>query len=112
MIFYLIRLKNHPEKYVGKVDPTYAVSPDQDERELQLDAHWFVPQAKAKVWTSTASLRRFLALCRHRSLYPVSTFTRYELVCVETTVPGSKVCTLDYDQLKTIKGGKRAHSDL
>lgn len=81
-----IRLKNHPDKYVGKSDPTYAVRCDaflkeRGDRPLPalLEAHWFVPEARAKVWSSIKDLRRFLSLCAQQS-YKLATFSEYEAV--------------------------------
>lgn len=76
----LIRLKNHPEYYIGKESPTYGLVSDQSinhaiqyfsqkgEVATAWDVisqhnrlpYWFVSKKRAKIWTDEKSLRNFV----------------------------------------------------
>lgn len=118
MPVFKIRLKHHPDKYVGKKDPTYAVHSDQTNghNHPQIDAHWYVSEAQAKIWTSVTHLRRFLGFCRNAE---GDTFSLYELIVLSHK--GSKVIELDYSKLdnrsiddlfKDIREGKTPEKTL
>lgn len=96
MDIYRIRLKNRPDRWVGKKSPSYALVSDKRiahfreryplcslEEAVTLNAHWFVKENTAKVWTSVSSLRRFLAICREGK---DDTFSQYEVLNGENVV--------------------------
>jgi hypothetical protein len=100
---FLIRLKNHPEWYVGKQNPSYALSSDRNIEEQRKGwtnhpafkgrtfsnwdilaqntgvnnelPHWFAERKRAKLWTDEKSLRRFISLYNT----PEDTFSEYEV---------------------------------
>ena len=78
MEFYTIRLKRHPNLFVGKENPSYAITTDEEiqtclksghaywstvEKILQVDAHWFKSEKYAKVWTDLKSIKRLFSYC-------------------------------------------------
>jgi hypothetical protein len=88
--FYTIRLKNHPELYLGKKTPTYGIMTDfeigrwlektpyksQNKVIMDLVGCWFKSKQYAKVWTKTSTLKAFLTLC-HES----DGLSQYEIMC-------------------------------
>ena len=81
MKIYLIGLKNHPEYYIGKENPTYALASDEQlDNEIQHNAkhgkefrrmdilireekdvaHWFVKRKRAKLWTDGVLVKKFV----------------------------------------------------
>jgi hypothetical protein len=100
MHFYTIYLKRHPHLFVGKKRSFYAIKcPEDIEARIAnynnqrvpviiargypvlvgneliddiicINAHWFVPNDKAKVWTNLSSIKRFLSYC---GMSPVKT---------------------------------------
>ena len=73
-----VRIKNHPSKWVGQTHPSYALHPDQHSHPLQLDAHWYVPESRAKVWTSLTVLKRVVTLSKYG--FDSATFSQFEVV--------------------------------
>lgn len=105
MPLFKIRLKRFPDKYVGKTNPTYAIATDQYLKErpdvgLQADAHWFVAEKRAKIWSSERDLKRFLGYCRDSDK---DTFSEFELVIVRPS--GISIIDLVYQQ-ELITSGK------
>lgn len=75
MDIYMIRLKRHPNRYVSKYSPTYAINTDPYIESLMSDGdgrhpdadsvikpneHWFAVREKAKIWTSEKAVRAFV----------------------------------------------------
>ena len=87
MQIYLIRLKDHPTVYVGKQNPTYAIRGDSDDRPLQLDAHWYVPRQKAKLFSRRTAIKQFV-----NRYNKGDTFSKFE---VEIDGKRVKVMSLD-----------------
>lgn len=67
------------DRFVGKRNPTYAFRADEDTRDLSPEAHWYVPESQAKVWTDLTTLRRLLSQSTGRPFYEC-TFKRFEAV--------------------------------
>lgn len=111
MTFYTIRLKQRPNLFIGKTSSTYALCTDQEladkvewykhtrntdftpiEVIFQLQEnnppHWFVPEERAKVWTTIRAIKHFTSYvkCKDRD----NTFNEYEIV-----VNGSEIIPLD-----------------
>ena len=107
MTFYTIRLKQKPDLYIGKTNSTYALLTDQgindqvewykntrnqDATPIQIlfffdeskPPQWYVPEARAKVWTTIKSIKNFTsyAKCKERN----NTFNEYEIVVNESGV--------------------------
>lgn len=60
---FLIQIKEHPCLYVGKKNPTYALTSDKAIKNgmiIDPTAHWFAPRHKAKIWTDPLQLRNFV----------------------------------------------------
>lgn len=89
MDIYTIRLVRHPELYVGKQSPSYAIKSDKAIGEwmhykaqpidevLQIDAHWYKSEQYAKIWTNKLAVKRFLAYCGEDK---DATFSEYEIL--------------------------------
>lgn len=70
MNFFVVRLKRHPHLFCGKRNPSYAFTSDQHiakclkngwdktvDSALNVEAHWFTPEKRAKVWTNPSQLK-------------------------------------------------------
>ena len=84
MKFYTIRLIG-TDKFIGKRSSSYALKSDQwlsdphtGRYGLQEDAHWFVEQKFAKVWTRIAPIKALVSMARRS---PGETFSLFEVVC-------------------------------
>lgn len=101
MNFYSIRLKRHPDRYVGKEGITYQISCDQKiadliKRQNYKDADgvhgigrqytYFKAEKFAKIWTTRSSIQSVLTLCSgygHLDDPDKATFSEFEVVVVE-----------------------------
>jgi hypothetical protein len=100
-----IRLKAHPDKYVGREDCTYALTCDakRGDRRASSDptyytdpdkghmaAHWFVAQHRANTWTKPANIKRTLSTAADgwgpSPRWASTTWTAYEVEHVDTGV--------------------------
>ena len=57
---FFIRLKDHPDTYIGKKNVSYAFISDIDIKngaEIDINAHWFVKKIKAKVWHNEKDIK-------------------------------------------------------
>jgi hypothetical protein len=88
MKIFLVRLKNHPELYVGKKSVSYAFKSDNFLKEskdgIDEDCYHFVPRAKAKIWDNDKNLKWLHSYCGkyysdklERDV--MSTFSEYEV---------------------------------
>lgn len=113
MTYYKIRLKDKPDLFLGKRNPSYGICPIEHMQEVaktqanqtsyakpptiaeslewyaKLNERYFTKEKFAKVWTSIPVLRRFLSYCSRSE--GTNTFPQYELVIEEagkiTAVP-------------------------
>ena len=93
-----IRLKDHPEKYVGRKGVTYALACDESRKGRPvyytslksfqfIAAHWFAPEHKANTWSTVQRLKMTLSAAAFGSLkWHETTWTAYEVVHVDTGV--------------------------
>lgn len=79
-----VRLKNHPDKWVGKKNPTYSFYPDQRKMPLSPEWHWYVDEKRARVWTNRSDLKRVVSLSRWGE--QKNTFSQFEVVFSDGTI--------------------------
>jgi len=79
-----VRLKNHPDKWVSKKNPTYSFHPDQHFSPLDPSLYWYVDEKRAQVWTNLSNLKRVVSLSRWGN--QPNTFSQFEVVFSDGTI--------------------------
>lgn len=110
MSFYAIRLKNWPDKFIGKTSCTYAVSSDgkiaerlkrlgnKKEETIGVNCGWFVPKERCKIWNSEKQLMNFVKRCDKNQI--VYTIMPYEVTHLGGSYSEYEIVEFDGETLK------------
>lgn len=86
-LMFSVRLKAHPDRFIGKKQPTYAFASDKARHDRGDDwhdkgfvtAHWFCKEQHARVWTKESALKRALT-ASGSGKWDEHTWSAYEVV--------------------------------